>query len=239
VFVAKDEPLACICGDDWHPGVIGIVAERIKERFEKPTIIIAMQSDGTGRGSCRSIKGIDIGLGIMDARAAELVIEGGGHEMAAGFSIFREKVEQLRVFLSAKFAPLYKELVANAVSYYEAAISLESITSELVLYLEKVGPFGKGNEQPRFMLSSVSVVSARILKGEHVSCILKDFANKESNKTLKGMCFKGIHTSLGEVLLSSRGPIDLVVTMSLNTWQGREFAEVVIHDAIVRRQNFC
>jgi single-stranded-DNA-specific exonuclease len=124
------------------------------------------------------------------------------------------------------------------VSYYEAAISLESITRELVIYVEKAGPFGNSNEQPRFILSSVSVVSAKILKGEHVSCVLKDFANKESNKTLKGMCFRGIQTSLGEVLLSNRGPIDLIVTISLNKWQGRELAEVVIHDAIIKK-NFC
>lgn len=232
-LVGKDVPVACVCGKNWHQGVIGIVAERLKEKLARPTIVITCDENGLCKASCRSIKGIDIGQAILQAKEHGILVAGGGHEMAAGFTIEKEKIESLQNFLTEKFYIRYKELSASAVSYYDSAVSLEAINIDFAKEIYKIGPFGNGNEMPMFMLSNVAVVNAQIIKGEHVSCILKDIANPISKKTIKGMCFRGVQSPLGEVLLSRKHPMSLIVSISLNRWQGRESAELVIHDAVL------
>jgi single-stranded-DNA-specific exonuclease len=232
-FIARDYPLVCIDGEGWHHGVIGIVAERLKERFGKPAFVISLDDKGIGKASCRSIKGIDVGEAVLEAKEKGLLEAGGGHKMAAGFTVVKEKIEELKVFLSEKFNDSYKKIIASTVSYYDSLLSIESITVELARQINRIGPFGNGNEQPKFMLSSVSIVQSSLINGEHVSCVLKDFSNKDSNKTVRGICFRGTQSSLGEILLSKRANLNLLVTLSLNRWQNQERVEVIILDAVL------
>ena len=232
-FIGKDVPLVCVDGEGWHHGVIGIVAERLKEKFYKPAIVISLDEKGLGKASCRSIKGIDIGKAILEAKELGLIEGGGGHEMAAGFTVMREKIEDLKSFLIEKFRDLYKKIIANTVSYYDSLLSIESVTTELAQQINGVGPFGNGNEQPKFMLSSVSIVKSSLINGEHVSCMLKDYNNTDSSKVIRSICFRGTQSALGELLLSKRPNLNLIVTLSLNRWQNQERAEVIILDALL------
>lgn len=231
--IARDIPVVCVCGENWHQGIIGIVAERLKEKLGKPSIVITHVENGICKASCRSIKGIDIGNAILQAKQAGLLLAGGGHEMAAGFTIQKENIESLSIFLTEKFQSKFKEITANAINYYDSTISVESITVKFAKELNKMGPFGNGNEMPLFLLTNASIVHAKILKGEHVSCVIKDFSNTLSHKTVKGMCFRGIQSPIGELLLSKRANMYLIVSINLNKWQGQESAELVIHDAIL------
>jgi len=232
-FIARDVPFVCVDGEGWHHGVIGIVAERLKERFGKPAFVISLDDKGVGKASCRSIKGIDIGEAVLEAKEQGLLEAGGGHKMAAGFTVTKEKIDELKAFLVKKFSDQYKKVTASTVSYYDSLLSIESITVELARQINRVGPFGHGNEQPKFMLSSVSIVNAKLINGEHVSCVLKDFTNKDSSKTVRGICFRGTQSSLGEVLLSKRPNLNLLVTLSLNRWNNQERVEVIILDAVL------
>ena len=232
--IGKDVPVAIVYGGNWHQGVIGIVAERLKEKLGRPTIVVTDDKGGVCKASCRSIRGIDIGQAILQAKNNGILITGGGHEMAAGFTIHKDNIVSLQAFLTEKLYSKYKELTASMIHYYDSEISLESVTSELAKEINKVGPFGNGNEVPMFMLSNVAVVNAKILKGEHIFCILKDIANPTSRKTIKGMCFRGVQNPLGEILLSRKHPMSLIVNISLNKWQGQENVELVIHDAILK-----
>ena len=232
-FIGKNTPLICVNGNGWHHGVIGIVAARLKEKFGKPAFVISLDDKGIGKASCRSIEGIDIGKTVLEAKEMGLLEAGGGHKMAAGFTVVREKIDELKSFLSAQLSNAYKEIMANAMSYYDSMLSIETITVELARQINRIGPFGQGNEQPKFMLSAVSIVRASLVKGEHVSCILKDFTNPDSNKTIRGICFRGTQSSLGEILLSKRPNLNLLVTISLNRWQNQKRVEVIIFDAVL------
>ena len=232
-FIGKDTPLVCVDGEGWHHGVIGIVAARLKEKFGKPAFVISMDDKGIGKASCRSIEGIDVGKAVLEAKEVGLLEAGGGHKMAAGFTVMREKIDKLKSFLTAQFSEIYKEIMTNAISYYDSMLSIETITVELARQINRIGPFGQGNEQPKFMLAAVSIVQASLVKGEHVSCVLKDFSNPDSNKTIRGICFRGTQSSLGEILLSKRPNLNLLVTISLNRWQNQERVEVVIFDAVL------
>jgi single-stranded-DNA-specific exonuclease len=232
-FIEKSMPVICVSGFDWHHGVIGIVAERLKERFGKPAFVISFDENGLGKASCRSIKGIDVGNLVLEAKETDLLVAGGGHKMAAGFTVMKDKLDELKKFFIEKLSEPYKKAMSNAISYYDSLLSIESITIDLVRQINNIGPFGHGNEQPKFMLNSVSILQASLINGEHVSCILKDFNNKDSNRTLRSICFRGTQTSLGEVLLSKRPNLKLIVTLSLNRWQNQERVEVIILDAIL------
>jgi single-stranded-DNA-specific exonuclease len=232
-FMGTDTPIVYLYGEGWHHGVIGIVADRLKERFGKPAVVISLDDKGIGKASCRSIKGIDIGKAVLEAKALGLLEAGGGHEMAAGFTVLKGKLEELKLFLVEKLSESYKKASANAMSYYDGLLSIESITPELVQQINRLGPFGHGNEQPKFMLNSVSIVKASLINGEHVSCMLKDFNNKDSNKIIKGICFRGTQSSLGEVLLSGRSNLSLLATLSINRWQNQDRAELIILDAVL------
>ncbi|NRA73984.1 MAG: single-stranded-DNA-specific exonuclease RecJ [Rickettsiales bacterium] len=232
-FVGKDVPFTCVDGEDWHHGVIGIVAERLKEKFGKPSFVISIDKEGLGKASCRSIKGIDIGQTILEAKKIGLLEAGGGHAMAAGFTVKQNKIDDLKSFFNEQFKEPYKAIMENGVNFYDNVLSIESITIDLVRQINKIGPFGIGNEQPKFMLSSVSIVHPSLVRGEHVSCVLKDFSNPDSNKTIRGICFRGTQSSIGEILLSKRPNLNLIATLSLNRWQNQERVEIIILDAIL------
>lgn len=222
-------PLVIAAGEGWHAGVIGIVASRLKERFGRPAIAVALDG-AVGRGSCRSIPGVDIGAAITAARQAGHLVNGGGHKMAAGFTVEAGRLIDLAAFLMARVAQDAEGAIASAAALsLDGVLAAEGATPELAQMVERLGPFGPGNSEPRFALSGVRVVKADIVGTGHVRCVLAG----ADRARLKGIAFKSGGEPLGVLLLGSAGrsPLHLAGRLRLNRWQEREDVEFHIDDA--------
>ena len=220
-------PFLLVSNDGWHPGVVGIVAGRLKERFAKPSFVAGFEG-GMGRGSARSIPGIDIGRMIRAAREAGLIEAGGGHAMAAGFSLMENQLSGFRRFLEAQFAgteAAYEEaasLILDAVSSPSAAA--RSLVSEIAL----AGPYGAGNPEPVLAFPDVAVVFADVVGGQHVKVRLAG----GDGARLDAIAFRVAGTPLGEGLLKARGrAIHVAGRLRTDDWNGRERVQLQIEDA--------
>src|SRR5271168_2500434 len=173
---AQSPVLVFAAAADWHPGVIGIVAARLKERYERPACVVAL-GDGVGRGSGRSIAGLPLGLAVIAARQAGLLINGGGHAMAAGFTVAAEKLDAFREFLIERLGDgLDRERLVPELRV-DAALSLGAAQAELIGHVERLAPFGAGNPEPRFVLPGVRVVHTEAVGNGHLRCTLADPLN--------------------------------------------------------------
>lgn len=217
-------------GEGWHPGVIGIVAARIKERYNRPTCVVAFDENGIGKASARSVTGIDLGAAIISAKEKGLLIAGGGHKMAAGFTVARDRFDDLCAYLNEhaneqlKGNPLSPELKLDSV------LSTSALTLDLVDKIALLGPFGAGHSEPRFALTGVKVAQAKVVGERHVSCFIQDTAGGTS---IKGIAFRAMDTGLGELLLKSGGvPLNLAGHATINTWQGNKSVNFQIVDAV-------
>ena len=214
-------------GDDWHPGVIGIVAGRLKERFNRPAFVISLDGE-TGKGSGRSIEGVDLGSIVIAARQAGLLLNGGGHKMAAGLTVARDKLEDLRAFANERVAG---DVASNAIVptlRIDGAIALSGVKPEFVATLERLAPFGSGNAEPRFALTSVRVAKADVVGANHVRCFLTD----SSGGRLKAIAFRAVGEPLGDVLLDKTGlGLHLAGKLRPDNWQGKRDVQFIIDDA--------
>ena len=222
-----DAPLLVVAGAGWHPGVIGIVAGRLKERFHKPVAIIALDG-GIGKASARSVSGVDFGASVIAAKESGLLIAGGGHAMAAGFTVEEEKIPALTQFLTQH---MHKQLsqVAGARTYnLDGIISISGATPELLLELDKLGPFGQGNPNLRLCVQRVVNLKPEIVKDQHVKTL---FIDPVSNARLSAIAFRCIGTKLGEALLATRGQtIDVAGQLRLNEWNGKQSVSLHVDD---------
>lgn len=196
------QPVVVIEGEGWHIGILGIIASRIKEKYGKPSAIIALH-EGVGKGSARSIAGIDLGSAIARAKTAGILLEGGGHAMAGGFSIVKENIEQLREFFKDQFDKHVDELVSVRKLAIDAVIGIGAANRKLFDDISKAGPFGSGNSQPRFVVSNVYITKVMQVGINHVMFIVCD--SMSDFKGLKCINFKGFDTDLGKILLNSVG----------------------------------
>ena len=185
-----------VAGKGWHPGVIGIVAGRLKERFYKPVAVIAL-ADGIGKASARSVSGMDIGAAVIAARDAGLLLAGGGHAMAAGFTVEEAKIPALMEFLYAAHGA--GAGTARRRLMLDGCISIGGATAELATQLERLGPFGQGNPPIRLAIQQVVNLTAGMDSGEqHIKTLLID---RLSNARLSAIAFRAAGTKLGEALL--------------------------------------
>ena len=213
----------------WHPGVIGIVAGRIKEHFGKPTAVIALK-DGIGKASARSITGIDLGAAVIAAHQSGVLLGGGGHAMAAGFSINEESIPALRTFFNERLATQVQMLAHEKMLHIDGIVSVPGINIDLVRFIEKAGPFGSGNHSVRLMLQKVKTVRADIIGDGHVRAILVE-AGPVNSTSLKSMAFRSASTPVGQTLLNSRGKIlHIAGQAKINIWQGRESVDFFVDD---------
>ncbi|SCA54792.1 Single-stranded-DNA-specific exonuclease recJ [Candidatus Terasakiella magnetica] len=214
-------------GQDWHPGVIGIVASRLKERYSLPACVISM-SDGVGHGSGRSVTGVDLGTNIIAARQSGLLVKGGGHAMAAGFTVEEGKLDEFKAFLADRIGSQIEEQDIQPTYKCDGAISPSAVTPALVEELEQVGPFGSGNAQPRFVLSNVNVQRADVVGKDHVRCFLSD----EFGVRLKAIAFRALDSELGQALLQHNGrKLHIAGRLKLDTWGGGTSVQLLIDDA--------
>ncbi len=220
-------PLLFVAGEGWHAGVIGIVASRLKERFNRPTCVVSLDGD-VGSGSGRSVAGVDLGAAVIAARQAGLLITGGGHAMAAGFKVARDRLENLESFLTGRVASGLTEGGLQPLLYLDGALKVGGATADLIEALERVAPFGVGNAEPRFVLTAARLAKADVVGDVHVRCILAG----EGGGRLKAISFRSLETPLGQALLRHDGAaFHLAGRLRLDTWGGRVSAQFMIDDA--------
>ena len=220
-------PFVLVAGDGWHPGVVGIVASRLKERFAKPAFVAGFEG-GMGRGSARSIAGIDIG-GIIRAAAEAGTIEyGGGHAMAAGFSLTTAQLDGFRKFVEDRFSGTGPALAAANDLYLDAVSSPAGANVALAEEIAQAGPYGAGNAEPLLALPDVRVAYADVVGSSHVKLRL----GGGGGTVLDAIAFRAVGTPLGDGLLASRGkPIHVVGRLRRDDWNGRVRVQLEIEDA--------
>ncbi len=233
-----DLPLLIVGSETWHKGVVGLVSSRLTERFHRPSCVIAWgdgagPSKDEGTGSLRSIAGVDIGGAIRAAVAAGHLKKGGGHAMAAGLTVTREKLPTLKAFLEIALATSATRARAAAGLDMDGALTPASVTAELMQLIERAGPFGQGNPQPRFAFPAHRVKFAKVVGNAHVRCALE----AGDGTRLDAIAFRAAGQPLGDLLMGSGGlPIHIAGHLRRDTWGGRDKIELFIEDAADPRQ---
>ena len=215
-----------VSGANWHPGVIGIVASRLRERYDLPACVVACDG-GMAKGSGRSVPGVDLGRAVLEARDEGLLFNGGGHAMAAGFTVEQERLGAFQTFLAEH---VREQIASGGVqpSYVvDAVVTPEGATLDLVQNLSRLEPFGAGNDEPKIGIASAMVVKSDIVGSGHVRCIVTG----SSGGRLKAIAFNSADSELGHALLNSQGrPIHLAGSLREDNWQGRSDVQLVIDD---------
>jgi single-stranded-DNA-specific exonuclease len=215
-------------GEGWHPGVVGIVASRLKDRFNRPACVVAL--DGAiGRGSGRSVAGLALGPLIIAARQAGLLLNGGGHAMAAGFTVAAERLLELRDFLEARAVEVLGTDEPVAELSIDGAITAAAATPDFTGLVERIGPFGTGNPEPRFVLPQMRVLRADVVGVSHLRLILADGAGAGR---VKAIAFRAVDNALAPALLNSNGrAFHIAGHLRADRWQGREGVQLLVDDA--------
>ena len=218
-----------VSGSGWHQGVIGIVAGRLKERFGRPTIVIAETEDGTGKGSGRSISGVDLGAAVLAAKDSGLLAAGGGHAMAAGLTVAPGGIDALREFLCNRLAADVDAAVGRRSLLLDAALAPGGIAASLCDALDEGGPYGAGWPAPRVAAGPSRLIKTGIVGDSHV----RGFAVGDDGKSFKWIAFRSAGTDLGQALLSSAADRRwwLAGTVKRDEWNGGIAAEMHVDDA--------
>ena len=223
----SNSALAWAAGEGWHPGVVGIVASRIKEITNKPTVVIGLD-EHEGKGSGRSISGIDLGSSIATLQRENLIIRGGGHKMAAGLSLEREKLEIAMSRLNELLANQGSKNFQTRELRLDGALSLPAITIELLEQLETAGPFGAGAPGPKFALPFIRITFAKRAGESHLRLRLVD----DSVASIDAIAFGAFKSDLGKTLENHKGQIFHVAgRLEIDTWNGRMRPKLNLEDA--------
>ncbi len=217
-----------VAGQDWHPGVVGIAAQRLVQRFGRPVVVLSVDEKGQAAGSARSIAGVDIGEAILSAHARDLILKGGGHPMAAGMTLRADRVAELEAFLDTRLAADFARATARQELAIDAALGLSGVRVELAQALAAAGPYGIGHPAPRFLLPAVRVVKAEEVGNGHVRLVVTDAGGSRG----LAIAFRAAGDPLGAALLAAQGErIHLVGQIKRNEWQGRVRVDIVVEDA--------
>ena len=219
-----------LAGSGWHPGVIGIVAGRIKEKTGKPAIVIALdEADGTGKGSGRSISGVDLGAAIIAAREQGLLVAGGGHAMAAGLTVETGNLEALAEFLDSRLGQDVLRARENQSLQLDLALAPGGLTPSLVETLDQAGPYGVGWPGPRVAVGPVRIIKADIVGKDHLRVI----AAGDDGRSLKAIAFRAAETEMAQTLLhrSQGRRFHLAGRAKIDDWGNRPQAELHLEDA--------
>ena len=202
---------------DWHPGVAGLVAARLKERFHRPAFAIALGADGQGVGSGRSIPGVDLGHAVRNAVDAGLLVAGGGHAMAAGVTIKAERLSEFGAFLESEIGAAVRAAAAERVLTVDALLTARGATTDLIDLLDRAGPYGSGHPEPVFVLPAHRLTYVETVGNGHVRATLAT----GDGATLKAIAFRAAETPLGATLLAARGEtLHVAGTLSVDEWRG-------------------
>jgi single-stranded-DNA-specific exonuclease len=207
-----------VAGENWHPGIVGIVAGRIKERFQRPAFAIARGEGEHATGSGRSIAGVDLGAAVRAAVEAGLVVKGGGHAMAAGITLDPARITDFAAFLEARLAPFVAAARGADALLIDAALTAESLTPDFVTELARAGPFGQGNPEPVLVLPAHKLVDIRELRGGHLKLTLA----ASSGARIDAMAFRATGRPLGDAILKARGhTLHIAASAGRDNWGGK------------------
>ncbi|WP_026940560.1 single-stranded-DNA-specific exonuclease RecJ [Hellea balneolensis] len=228
--LANENSVMIVSMDGWHPGVIGIVAGRLKDRFDKPAIVIGLNEEGLGKGSGRSMPGVNLGDAITKAKEAGLLISGGGHAMAGGLTVEAEKIEALTEFLNRVLADDVAEARKNLSLKIDSLLALGAASQSTIDRIAQVAPYGAGNPQPVFAFSDLRISYAERVKGGHVRCAFEDGVGGR----ISGICFRADETGLDEVLLSPNAPrVHVAGRLKADSWKGRNRVDLQVVDIAI------
>ncbi len=223
----QEYPIAFVAGHDWHQGVIGIVAGKLKERYNLPSFVMSVEADEV-KGSARSIPGVDLGALVMAAKEKGLLTKGGGHTMAAGFSLEESKLEDFRRFAGEYVRDRLGDEDITPIIELDGQLDLAGATVSLADKLALLEPYGAGNSEPRLLLRRVRINKPSIVGSGHIRC----FLGGDNGGSLKAMAFRIADTELGKTLLNPSGSLfDVVGILRKDNWQGRNSVQFMIEDA--------
>ncbi|MDA0901824.1 MAG: single-stranded-DNA-specific exonuclease RecJ [Proteobacteria bacterium] len=230
-----ESPVLFAASQDWHPGVIGIVASRIKERYEKPVAVISLK-DGLGKASCRSVTGVDFGSAIVQARVEGLVIEGGGHAMAGGFSIDEKKIDDLHKFFCNRLGNLVEVYNLNKARHFNDVLDINSANLNLAQDVCLLEPYGSANAKPRFMIKDLLIASADAIgaDGKHVRCVFSSKTMAGWEGRISGIAFGAMESDLGNILISKNKSqkVNVIGQVNINSWMGNDNVQILIEDIL-------
>jgi single-stranded-DNA-specific exonuclease len=234
VEAAPQSPaLVFAAAEGWHPGVIGIVAARLKERYERPACVVALAND-IGKGSGRSVPGVALGPAVIAARQAGLLVNGGGHAMAAGFTVAAELVEKLREFLAERLGDGLEAARPVPELAIDGALSAAGAVAGLIDHLDALAPFGAANPEPRFAFPGVVVAHVEPVGTGHLRVTLADPLGSCDGgpARLKAIAFRVGETPLGRFLAAARGrAVHLAGHLRRDHYRGGDAVQLVIDDA--------
>ena len=216
--------------DEWHPGIVGLLASRLKDRFKRPAFAIAFDRNNKGSGSGRSVAGVDLGAAVRAAVDEGILEKGGGHAMAAGLTVSKDKLGDLRGFLEIKLSEDVSATRENQTLKIDGALTARSVTLDLFDMLERAGPYGQGHSQPIFAFPSHQIRFAKVVGADHVSFS----ASAGDGAQLRGIAFRAADTEMGQLILNNQGrPVHLAGTLSADFWQGSRRVQLRLLDAAV------
>lgn len=216
-----------VAGEGWNPGVVGLIAARLKERFQRPAFALAL-GGRTATGSGRSISGVDLGKVVRAALEAGILTKGGGHQMAAGVTIDKPRIGDFRAFLEERLGAHVREARAGASLLVDSAVTAGGASPRLIASIERAGPFGSGNPEPVFVAPNHRLADVMPVGADHLRLRLAS----GDGATLEAMAFRSAGKPLGEALNRLRGrPVHVAGTLSINRYGGREKAQMRVVDA--------
>ena len=219
-------PMAFVYGKTWHQGVIGIVAGKLKERYNLPSFVMSVEADEV-KGSARSISGLDLGALIMTAKEKGILTKGGGHMMAAGFSLNEDRIEDFRKFVGEYIKEKLPDEALMPTIDFDAVLDLGGANLDLAEKLEILAPFGANNPEPKIVIENVKIIKPMIVGEGHVKCLL---SNGHSN-ALKAICFKCADNEVGNALLNSKdGKFDVLGTLRVDSFMNNKNIQLTIED---------
>ena len=227
------DPVLILEGKNWHEGIIGIVAARLKDKFNKPTIIISINGN-VGKASARSIIGFDIGSAIIAATQEKILLKGGGHKMAGGFSINISNIEKFKQFIFRKFKKINESLSEKKPLFLDSKIAPSAINLEFYDKVNVLSPFGSGNPEPKFIVEDLKPINSKIVGDKHIKSVLIG----PEGTSLKTIAFNATDSELGAYLLKKNNKtFNIAGKLSLNEWKGQKNVEFIIDDISVNKNN--
>ena len=227
------DPVLILEGKNWHEGIIGIVAARLKDKFNKPTIIISINGN-VGKASARSIIGFDIGSAIIAATQEKILLKGGGHKMAGGFSINISNIEKFKQFIFRKFKKINESLSEKRPLFLDSKIAPSAVNLEFYDKVNVLSPFGSGNPEPKFIVEDLKPMNSKIVGDKHIKSVLIG----PEGTSLKTIAFNATDSELGAYLLKKNNKtFNIAGKLSLNEWKGQKNVEFIIDDISVNKNN--
>jgi single-stranded-DNA-specific exonuclease len=212
----------------WHPGIVGLIAARLKEQLRRPAFAVALDGMGKGTGSGRSIPGFDLGKMVREAVEQGLLVKGGGHAMAAGVMVDSGKLGDLRTFFEERAASAVSDLLDTETQKIDGALTARGVTETLIDDVERAGPFGAGHPEPVFVLPSHQIVFRKIVGNGHLKLRLRAADAGE----IDAIAFRAEDSDLGTFLADASGtPVHIAGTISINHWNGRKIPQMRVLDA--------